>query len=58
LECSYGYRPGRSQHQALEKLWKKLMDMDGGWVLEIDIADFLDQSSYYTPVHAMIKHNR
>jgi RNA-directed DNA polymerase len=40
LDCSYGYRPGRSQHQALEKLWKTLMDMKGGWVLEIDISDF------------------
>jgi RNA-directed DNA polymerase len=40
LDCSYGYRPGRSAHQALEALWKGLMNMKGGWVVEIDIKDF------------------
>jgi len=39
---SYGFRPGRSAHQALEALWKGLMDMRGGWVLEIDIRKFFD----------------
>jgi retron-type reverse transcriptase len=29
--CSYGFRPGRSAHQALEDLWKGLMAMRGGW---------------------------
>src|SRR6058998_807652 len=38
LDCSYGFRPGRSAHLALETLWKGLMaPMWGGWVLEIDI---------------------
>lgn len=40
LNCSYGFRPGRSPHQAVEALWKGLMDMKGGWVLEVDIKDF------------------
>jgi RNA-directed DNA polymerase len=40
LDCSYGYRPGRSAHQALDALWKGLMEMRGGWVVEIDIKDF------------------
>jgi RNA-directed DNA polymerase len=40
LDCSFGYRPGRSAHQALEVLWKGLKDMGGGWVVEIDIKDF------------------
>jgi group II intron reverse transcriptase/maturase len=42
LDCSYGFRPGRSPHQALEALWKQLMSMNGGWVLEIDIRKFFD----------------
>jgi group II intron reverse transcriptase/maturase len=40
--CSYGFRPGRSAHQALEHLWKQGMEMGGGWVLDIDIASFFD----------------
>lgn len=40
LNCSYGFRPGRSAHQALEDLRNGLMDMKGGWVLEVDIKDF------------------
>jgi len=42
LPCSYGFRPGQSAHQALEALWKGLMDMEGGWVLEVDIQGFFD----------------
>ena len=42
LDCSYGFRPGRSAHQALETLWSNLMGMRGGWVLEIDIRKFFD----------------
>lgn len=42
LDCSYGFRPGRSAHDALEVLWKGLMDMRGGWVLDLDISKFFD----------------
>jgi len=42
LPCSYGYRPGRSAHTALEDLWQGLMKMRGGWVLELDITAFFD----------------
>jgi group II intron reverse transcriptase/maturase len=42
LPCSYGYRPGRSAHTALEDLWQGLMGMKGGWVLELDITTFFD----------------
>jgi len=41
-DCSYGFRPGRSPHQVLELLWKGLMDMGGGWVLDLDIKGFFD----------------
>jgi len=42
LDCSYGFRPGRSAHQALATLWQGLMDMGGGWVIEIDIRSYFD----------------
>jgi RNA-directed DNA polymerase len=42
LDCSYGFRPGRSQHQALEALWKHGMSMRGGWLLDLDIKSFFD----------------
>lgn len=42
LDCSYGYRPGRSAHQALEKVRDGLVCRGGGWVLEIDLRKFFD----------------
>lgn len=41
-DCSYGFRPGRSAHQALDALWKRTMAMGGGWILEVDIRKFFD----------------
>jgi RNA-directed DNA polymerase len=40
--CSYGFRPGRSAHQALDSLWRQTMGTRGGWVLEVDIRKFFD----------------
>jgi group II intron reverse transcriptase/maturase len=40
LDCSYGFRPKRSAHEALEALWRQLMEIGGGWVIELDIQDF------------------
>jgi len=42
LDCSYGFRPERSQHQALAALWNQVMAVGGGWILEIDIRQFFD----------------
>lgn len=42
LNCSYGFRPGRSAHQAIADLWQHLMKLRGGTVLEIDIRKFFD----------------
>jgi RNA-directed DNA polymerase len=41
-ESSYGFRPGRSAHQALESLWQQLMATTGGWVLDVDVRKFFD----------------
>jgi group II intron reverse transcriptase/maturase len=40
--CSYGFRPGRSAHQALDSLWQQTMGIGGGWVVEVDIRKFFD----------------
>ena len=42
LDCSYGFRPGRSAHDALDAMWQQGMKMGGGWVLELDIEAFFD----------------
>jgi RNA-directed DNA polymerase len=42
LDCSYGFRPGRSAHQALDVLWQQTMKMGGGWIVEVDIRKFFD----------------
>lgn len=42
LDCSYGFRPGRGAHQALEALWQGLMELGGGWVIDLDIQSFFD----------------
>lgn len=39
---SYGFRPGRSAHQALDSLWTQTMKIGGGWILEVDIRKFFD----------------
>jgi RNA-directed DNA polymerase len=40
-DCSYGFRPRRSAHQALDGLWQQTMRTGGGWILEVDIQKFL-----------------
>gem|GEM_PF-2667155 len=44
-DSSYGFRPGRSAHQALDALWRQTMRTGGGWILEVDIRKFLDTAS-------------
>ena len=41
-DCSFGFRPGRSAHQALQHLWERTMVMGGGWVIDLDIQGFFD----------------
>ena len=42
-DLSWGFRPGRSTHHALQATRQELMKMPkGGWVLEVDIKGFFD----------------
>lgn len=42
LSCSWGFRPRRSAHGALQDLWEGTMKMRGGWIVELDIRRFFD----------------
>ena len=46
LGFSYGFRPGRSQHQALDALWVGLIRKRVNWVLDADIRDFFGSISH------------
>jgi len=41
-EHSYGFRPRRSPHQALEVLQNTAVRWGGGWIVEVDIQKFFD----------------
>jgi RNA-directed DNA polymerase len=43
VDWSFGFRPERSAHQALSAVREGLMQMRGGWVLEVDITSFFDE---------------
>ena len=42
LGFSYGFRPGRSPHQALDALYAGLLTKKVNWVLDLDIRGFFD----------------
>jgi len=46
LGFSYGFRPGRSQHQALDALYTGLMTKKVNWVLDLDIRSFFEGISH------------
>ena len=45
LGFSYGFRPGRSQHDALDALAVGISSTKVSWILDADIAVFLDPAS-------------
>jgi group II intron reverse transcriptase/maturase len=42
VDGSYGFRPGRSAHQALARIDRQIVRWAGAWVLELDIRRFFD----------------
>src|ERR1700740_1924499 len=46
LGFSYGFRPGRSQHNALDALYAGLLTKKVNWVLDLDIKSFFDGLSH------------
>jgi retron-type reverse transcriptase len=41
-DFSYGFRPGRSTHQAVQAISDTSWRMKGGWMVEVDIRKFFD----------------
>jgi group II intron reverse transcriptase/maturase len=46
LDCSYGFRPGRSAHQAVQRLWQGLTELNGGWIIDLDIQNFFGEVNW------------
>ena len=42
MPCSFGFRPGRSAHDALAALWEQTMKMSGCWLVEVDLRKYFD----------------
>ena len=46
LPCSYGFRPGRSAHQALSQLAGVITMRRQRWVLDVDVRKYFDSLSH------------
>ncbi|MBI4249847.1 MAG: group II intron reverse transcriptase/maturase [Elusimicrobia bacterium] len=46
LENSYGFRPGKNAHQALESIQRTLTEGAVPWIVELDIESFFDNLSH------------
>src|SRR6202161_521212 len=42
LECSYGFRPGRGAHHALDEVGRVICTRPTEWILELDITSYFD----------------
>ena len=42
LDCSYGFRPGKGQHQALNEVGRVVCTRPTAWILELDITAYFD----------------
>lgn len=44
--CSFGFRPGRSQHQALSEIRESCRKMKITWIIDADVSGFFDNISH------------
>lgn len=51
---SYGYRPGRSAHEALRQVRENVREY--AWVIDMDISDFFDTVSHVKLLSALDRH--
>jgi RNA-directed DNA polymerase len=54
LECSYGFRPGRSPHHALRALRVQIVTKKVRYIAEADIRGYLDHGSYCPLIHETV----
>src|SRR5438093_6909634 len=53
LAFSYGFRPGRSQHNALDALYAGLLTRKVNWVLDVDVRGFFDAIDHHWLVQSV-----
>src|SRR5262249_17691104 len=41
-DCSFGYRPGRSPHMAMRKVWREINE-GNLWILDADLRSYFDK---------------
>ena len=51
LGFSYGFRPGRGAHDAMDALCVGIHSKKVSFILDADIRSFLDRDSYCTPAY-------
>ncbi|OAV45114.1 group II intron reverse transcriptase/maturase [Lewinella sp. 4G2] len=54
MDCSYGYRPGRSQHDALQVV--RLGVRQTSWVVDLDVSKFFDEMPHDLLRKALDRH--
>ena len=42
LDCSFGFRPERNAHQALQEVRRAIMERGGRWILDVDLRKYFD----------------
>jgi RNA-directed DNA polymerase len=42
LDVSYGFRPGRGAHDAVQALWQNAMNLGCNWIVDVDLRKFFD----------------
>jgi len=53
FDFSYAFRPGKSQHQALERMWKEIMSKGISYILDVDIKNYFG-SIVHTIMRSML----
>src|SRR5437016_2114162 len=52
LDCSFGFRPGRSAHQALEVI-REEVNRGRVWIVDADIASFFDSEEHTSELQSL-----
>ena len=50
LPCSYGFRPGRSAHDALAALRAGITEEGHRWVIDADVSQYFDSIDHFRPL--------
>jgi RNA-directed DNA polymerase len=55
-ETSYGFRPGRSCHDALRRLNREVMSAPVNWIADLDLAQFFDTMPHTDILAVLAEH--